>query len=328
MAHQEPFPVPHTAIRNPFRHLSILDTFKFSSLPRSCASSFLNDEPALKRFLPSLAVSGTALGIGILFLSSRAQSNLTFSQPIINPPSPPSTTEPKPSYFPISASFLPRFHFLKPPNSSPVITRTGHQITKLRVFVGFDSREELAYEVCRHSILRHASIPVDVIPIKQQSLKNEGLYTRIRGPTESTEFSFTRFLTPFLAGFDGWALFIDCDFLYTADVRELAELVNDQFAVMCVHHDHSPKADTKMDGVRQTSYPRKNWSSMVLYNCSHPKNKILTPALVSSQSGAFLHRCAAAWSLTAFARYTYTSYIRSFQKVIICPLPCQVILSI
>ncbi|XP_039127009.1 protein CDI-like [Dioscorea cayenensis subsp. rotundata] len=160
----------------------------------------------------------------------------------------------------------------------------------LKIFVGYDSREDVAYQVCRHSLLKHASIPVEVIPLKQSELREIGLYTRERGPTESTEFSFTRFLTPYLARYQGWAVFVDCDFLFLADVAELMQLADNRYALMCVKHEYQPKEGTKMDGVLQTSYPRKNWSSMVLYNCQHPNNQILTPQLVSSQSGAFLHR--------------------------------------
>ncbi|KAG1359122.1 protein CDI [Cocos nucifera] len=159
-----------------------------------------------------------------------------------------------------------------------------------KVFVGYDSREDVAFEVCRHSLLKHASVPVEVIPLKQPALRAAGLYSRERDPTESTEFSFTRFLTPYLTGYRGWAMFVDCDFLYTADIKELIDLIDDRYAIMCVHHEYSPKDGVKMDGVVQTVYPRKNWSSMVLYNCGHPKNRVLTPELVSSETGAFLHR--------------------------------------
>lgn len=159
-----------------------------------------------------------------------------------------------------------------------------------KIFIGYDPREDAAFEVCRHSLLKHSSIPLEISPIKQPDLRAAGLYWRNRGPTESTEFSFTRFLTPHLAGFSGWAMFVDCDFLYTADVAGLVALLDDSYAVMCVHHEYAPKEATKMDGAVQTVYPRKNWSSMVLYNCAHPKNRILTPELVSSQTGAFLHR--------------------------------------
>ncbi|CAN6233109.1 unnamed protein product [Urochloa humidicola] len=163
-----------------------------------------------------------------------------------------------------------------------------------RVFVGYDSREDIAYRVCRRSLLRRSSIPLEVIPIVQQELREAGLYWRERGPTESTEFSFTRFLTPHLAGYRGWALFVDCDFLFVADVAELLRLIPDdprRHAVMCVHHDYAPTEATKMDGAVQTMYPRKNWSSMVLFNCGHPKNvAALTPEAVSTRSGAYLHR--------------------------------------
>ncbi|KAH9771290.1 Origin of replication complex subunit 3 [Citrus sinensis] len=159
-----------------------------------------------------------------------------------------------------------------------------------KIFVGYDPREDLAYRVCHHSILKRSSIPVKITPIVQSDLRKSGLYWRERGQTESTEFSFSRFLTPYLAGFDGWAVFVDCDFLYLADIKELCDLIDDKYAIMCVHHDYTPKETTKMDGAVQTVYPRKNWSSMVLYNCGHPKNKILTPEVVNTQTGAFLHR--------------------------------------
>uniref|UniRef100_A0A0D3GQ14 Glycosyltransferase n=1 Tax=Oryza barthii TaxID=65489 RepID=A0A0D3GQ14_9ORYZ len=167
----------------------------------------------------------------------------------------------------------------------------GAAAETFRVFVGYDSREDIAYRVCRRSLLRRSSVPVAVIPIVQQELRSAGLYWRERGPTESTEFSFTRFLTPHLAGYRGWALFVDCDFLFVADVAELARMADPRYAVLCVHHSYAPKEATKMDGAVQTVYPRKNWSSMVLFNCAHPKNRAaLTPEAVSTQSGAYLHR--------------------------------------
>ncbi|WOL09651.1 protein CDI-like [Canna indica] len=148
----------------------------------------------------------------------------------------------------------------------------------LRVYIGYDPREDAAYQVCRRSLLHRSSVPIEIHPIRQQDLRDAGLYSRTRGPTESTEFSFTRFLTPYLAGFRGWALFVDCDFLFLADPADLFALCDDRFAVMCVHHEYAPTESTKMDGAIQTVYPRKNWSSLVLYNCGHPKNvAALTP---------------------------------------------------
>ncbi|KAJ9678394.1 hypothetical protein PVL29_020543 [Vitis rotundifolia] len=163
-------------------------------------------------------------------------------------------------------------------------------VKPFKIFVGYDPREDLAYEVCCHSLLKRSSIPIEITPIKQSDLRKSGLYWRERGQTESTEFSFSRFLTPYLANYEGWAMFVDCDFLYLGDIKELRDLVDDNYAIMCVQHDYTPKEKTKMDGVVQTVYPRKNWSSMVLYNCGHPKNRVLTPDVVNSQTGAFLHR--------------------------------------
>jgi len=176
--------------------------------------------------------------------------------------------------------------------SSPNLAGAGAE--PFRVFVGYDPREDMAYRVCRRSLLRRSSIPLEITPIVQQELREAGLYWRERGPTESTEFSFTRFLTPYLAGYRGWALFVDCDFLFVADVAALARLAADadpRHAVLCVHHDYKPTEATKMDGAVQTSYPRKNCSSMVLFDCGHPKNRAaLTPEAVSTRSGAYLHR--------------------------------------
>jgi len=159
-----------------------------------------------------------------------------------------------------------------------------------RVFVGWDSREDIAYQVCRHSILKRASIPVAVTPIVRRDLIDQGLYRRTEDPLASTEFTYTRFFVPYLAGYEDWALFCDCDFLWLGDIANLTTLIDDSYAIMCVHHDHRPTQKTKMDGKTQTVYPRKNWSSMVLYNCGHPANRSLTPEVVSAQTGAFLHR--------------------------------------
>jgi hypothetical protein len=161
-----------------------------------------------------------------------------------------------------------------------------------RVFVGWDSREDIAYQVCRHSMLRRASVPLDIQPLMREPLRERGLYWRDDDPLASTEFTYTRFLVPTLCDFQGWALFCDCDFLWLGDVAELIAQLDDRYAVMCVHHDHRPHEATKMDGCRQTVYPRKNWSSMVLYNCGHLANGGLTAATINNESGAFLHRFA------------------------------------
>ena len=160
----------------------------------------------------------------------------------------------------------------------------------LPVYVGWDSREDIAFRVCRHSLIRRASRPVDAIPIMQHVLRARGLYVRPVDPLAATEFTYTRFFVPYLEGYRGWALFCDCDFLWLADVAELFAQADDRYAVMCVHHDHRPSESWKMDNRAQTVYPRKNWSSLVLYNCGHPKNRVLAPDLLNRESGAFLHR--------------------------------------
>jgi lipopolysaccharide biosynthesis glycosyltransferase len=159
-----------------------------------------------------------------------------------------------------------------------------------RIFIGWDAREPEAYEVAKFSLERHASLPVDVRPIKQAELREQGLYARNADPLAATEFTYTRFLTPHLAGFTGHALFCDCDFLWTGDIAELLALANADKAVSCVQHDHRPPEDTKMENAVQTVYPRKNWSSLMLFNCAHPSVRKLDAETVNSQTGAFLHR--------------------------------------
>jgi lipopolysaccharide biosynthesis glycosyltransferase len=161
---------------------------------------------------------------------------------------------------------------------------------EIPIFVGWDSREDIAYQVCRYSVLRRASEPLKVFALRQKALRYQRLYWRDADPLASTEFTYTRFLVPALADYRGWALFCDCDFLFLADAVELLSLADSRYAMMCVHHDHRPTERTKMDGCAQTIYPRKNWSSLMLMNCAHPANRALTPQVVNGQSGQFLHR--------------------------------------
>lgn len=163
-----------------------------------------------------------------------------------------------------------------------------HQNTK--IFVGYDSREDIAWEVCRHSLNRHAQKDLAVIPLRQDALRELGLYTRPIDAGSSTEFSITRFLTPFLAAQGGWVVFCDCDFLFTVDIAEVFEGLDRSKAVYCVHHDYVPAHSVKMDGKQQTVYPRKNWSSFMIFNCDHSDVRALTPDVVNSASPAYLHR--------------------------------------
>ena len=159
-----------------------------------------------------------------------------------------------------------------------------------KVFVGYDRREDIAWQVCRHSLLRHAHEELTVLPLRQSDVRELGLYTRPHDPGSSTDFSLTRFLTPYLAAQSGWVIFCDCDFLFTTDVRQVLRGLDPAKAVYCVQHDYTSAYDLKMDGKRQTSYPRKNWSSFVVFNCDHPDVQALTPGVVNTATPAFLHR--------------------------------------
>ncbi|MEL6584473.1 MAG: glycosyltransferase [Pseudomonadota bacterium] len=160
---------------------------------------------------------------------------------------------------------------------------------KLKIYIGYDTREDIAYQVAKYSILRHTGGDVEIYPLKQAELRELGLYTR---PTDkaSTEFSITRFLTPYLAAFDGWSIFVDCDFLITRDITEIFDVLDNDKALYCVQHDYTPANMIKMDGKQQTVYPRKNWSSFMAFNGAHPNVKALTPSVVNGETPAFLHR--------------------------------------
>jgi len=165
----------------------------------------------------------------------------------------------------------------------------------MKVFIGYDSREDLAYRVCKRSLEKHSSLPLDIQPIKQQEMRERNLYWREHDPLSSTEFSFTRFLTPYLAGYKGWAVFMDCDFLWRGDIATLQQYMNPYFGAFVVQHDYKPKETHKMDGKVQHQYPRKNWSSMILWNCGHLHIKALTPEVVNRESGMYLHQLRFLW---------------------------------
>jgi hypothetical protein len=160
----------------------------------------------------------------------------------------------------------------------------------LQVYIGYDPRESVAFYTLAHSIFARASIPLSIAPLMRRHLAH--LYTRPRGPTESTEFSLTRFLVPALSGYRGWSIYMDCDMLCRADIAELAALMQRQAdkAVLVCHHDYIPKTERKFLNQVQTKYPRKNWSSLMLFN--NERCGALTPEYINSASGLELHRFA------------------------------------
>lgn len=147
-----------------------------------------------------------------------------------------------------------------------------------KIFVGYDPLQDDAFRVCEKSIDR------PVIPLVKENIKE---YTRIDDKA-STPFSLTRFLVPYLSEYKGWSLFCDCDFLWLSDVYELLKYKDDSYAVMCVKHEYEPKSLTKMDGKIQYCYPRKNWSSLMLFNNEKCKN--LTMELINEVEPMYLHR--------------------------------------
>ncbi|MBP1883476.1 glycosyltransferase [Sinorhizobium mexicanum] len=155
-----------------------------------------------------------------------------------------------------------------------------------RVFIGFDSREVVAYHVFCQSILEKSSIPVEFLPIALSTLG--GIFTRERNPLQSTEFSFSRFVVPYLSGYQGWSLFADCDMLMRTDIARLWQLRDERYAVMCVKHEYTPKIATKFLGQTQTKYEKKNWSSVILFN--NAKCTALTPDYVNTATGLQLHQ--------------------------------------
>ena len=156
----------------------------------------------------------------------------------------------------------------------------------INVFIGYDPREAVAFSVLAHSIHARASQPVSIAPLMLSQLK--GIYTRERHPLQSTDFSFTRFLVPYLSGYTGWSLFMDCDMLVLDDIAKLWALRDDRYAVQVVKHHHVPKEEIKFLGAKQTKYEKKNWSSVMLFN--NTKCHALTPEYVNTASGLELHQ--------------------------------------
>jgi hypothetical protein len=156
----------------------------------------------------------------------------------------------------------------------------------IRVLIGFDRREVAAYNVLAHSIQARASQPVAIAPIMLSQLHD--IFQRERHPLQSTDFSFSRFLTPFLSGFEGWSIFMDCDMLLQADIAQLWALRDERYAVMVVKHEHTPTETRKFLNEPQSAYAKKNWSSVMLFN--NAKCQTLTPAYVNTATGLELHQ--------------------------------------
>jgi lipopolysaccharide biosynthesis glycosyltransferase len=159
------------------------------------------------------------------------------------------------------------------------------------IFVGYDARESVAYHVFCQSIITHSRIPVAFHPLTLQSLRSQYVETHDDG---SNAFIYSRFLVPHLMGYKGWAIFADGDMVCRGDIEWLWNLRDESKAAMVVKHNYQTRHQRKYIGTSMetvnTSYPRKNWSSLILWNCAHPSNAVLTPGYVMTQTGKTLHR--------------------------------------
>jgi lipopolysaccharide biosynthesis glycosyltransferase len=156
----------------------------------------------------------------------------------------------------------------------------------IKIVVGFDQREAIAYHTFAQSVLEKSSLPVLFLPLSMNTLKG---YKETHND-KSNDFVYSRFLTPYLHNFEGWAIFADGDMVCQSDIKELWDLRDETKALQVVMHDYKTKFNQKYLGNTNENYPRKNWSSLILWNCSHPKHKVLTPDFISSQTGKYLHR--------------------------------------
>ena len=158
----------------------------------------------------------------------------------------------------------------------------------LNIYIGYDEVEIVAYHTLSQSIIKHASGPIRISPICSKHFRK--FFNRPRDKKQSNDFSFTRFLVPYLNNYDGYAIFMDCDMMLKTDIFEVFNEIDPHSAISVVQHDYTPSDTVKYLNKVQYAYPRKNWSSFVVWNCSHEKNRKLTPNFIESASGLELHR--------------------------------------
>ena len=154
------------------------------------------------------------------------------------------------------------------------------------IIVGFDQREAVDYHTFTQSVIEKSTVPVRFLPLSINSLSD---YNE-KHKDGSNDFIYSRFLVPHLMNFKGWAIYADGDMICLEDIKKLWNQRNNNYAVQVVKHDYQTKIEKKYFGNKNENYPRKNWSSLILWNCEHEDHKILTPDFIEKQSGAFLHR--------------------------------------
>lgn len=165
-----------------------------------------------------------------------------------------------------------------------------------KIFVGRDKRctaQALSYDACINSMIQYFDVNTEVqfIGLFKDQLIKDGIYNREDDAKQSTEFTYTRFLVPYLSNYNGVSLFCDSDFIFNCDVMEILKYFDKNNSVTCVKHEYKEcKSKFKMDGKPQEWYPRKNWSSLMLFNNEHEDCKKLIPELISTESARYLHR--------------------------------------
>lgn len=156
----------------------------------------------------------------------------------------------------------------------------------IRIFIGYDHREAVAYHVCTNSIIRHSTQTVNFTPLALNNLSDY----KEKHTDGSNHFIYSRFLVPHLTNYNGWALFLDGDMILRDDISKLWDLRDESKAVMVVKHDYKTRMPVKYLGAKNEDYPRKNWSSVILWNCGHEANRGVTPEFIQNATGAQLHR--------------------------------------
>ena len=156
----------------------------------------------------------------------------------------------------------------------------------IRIFIGYDEGEKIAFHVLSESIRRLSSEPVSIVPLDLNTIRNH--FKRDKQDNQSTEFAFSRFMVPYLSNYEGWSIFMDCDMMVRTDINNLWKLRDNDYAVMCCKHDYEPNQNAKFRGAKNEPFPKKNWSSMMMTN--NAKCKALTPEFVNSATGLELHQ--------------------------------------
>ena len=156
----------------------------------------------------------------------------------------------------------------------------------LTIFVGYDPKEAVAYHTCVNSIIRYSTKPISIVPLSLNLLD----FYKETHTDGSNDFTYTRFLVPYLMNYNGWAVFIDGDMILKDDINSLLDFKDDNNSLMVVKHDYQTTMKKKYLGAKNENYPRKNWSSVILWNCGSFLNRKLTPEFIQQSTGGDLHR--------------------------------------